>query len=181
MPNASDELQYFLDNSCGTYTILFPLYIYNLLTPLVSTSSKFTKSTLTISIDQSVVMEYHQLTSVSAGPVFTCNDNHRTYNVSSENCALELEIKGDVLYNLGTSDVSNTNSVLYKNVVFNNCLELLPYKSPDPCNPYIYQKFISNVDNTGTLYINYAYENKTFQITQISIDTAIISARPFGV
>ena len=177
MPNASDELQYFLDNSCGMYIVLFPLYVFNLITEIVS-SSTFSKSTLSISVDQSFIVEYHQIITVGS-KVLTSNTNNRTFNVSSEKCALELEIKGDVLYNLGTTATENTNRVLSKNLVFNSCLELLPYKSPDPCNPYIYQKFIRSVDNTGTLYINYTYTNKAFQILQIIIDVAVINPRPF--
>lgn len=178
MPNASDELQYFLDNSCGMYIVLFPLYVYSLVTKIVA-SSTFTKSTLSISMDQSFIVEYHQISKAPGITVLTSNTNHRTFNVSSEKCAIELEIKGDVLYNLGTSNTDNTNRIKYKNLVFNSCLELLPYKSPESCSPYIYQKFIRSVDNTGTLYINYTYSNKAFQITQIIIDVAVINPRPF--
>ena len=178
IPNESDELQYFLDNSCGIYTILFPLDIHNLSTPIAS-SLTFKKSTLTIHIEQSVVIEYHKVLA-SSPPVLTCNSNHRTFKISSENCALEIEIKGNILYDIGTpTNSDNTNSYQYKSLVFNGCLELVPYKSPDPCNPSMYQKFISSVDNMGTLLINYTYANKTFNIIEIIVDIGVIFARPF--
>ncbi len=180
--NGNCQEAHHLANSFGSYTISFPLVIRPLKIPTLYPAS-IIKGDLSISIDNQVVLNYNKLffdqTSGITSNTLSCNLNNRTFQVGAQDTNVTLYLKGNIQIQTDKNpDFSIDNPMIHTHV-FDNCLEIIPFENLDDCNPSLYEIYCPNLDNTGSLLIDYTYVNRQFSIRIISLTTAFSVPKPF--